>query len=97
LVPERLLEIRNPSGLHARPAATFVKAANQFRADLRIANLDRDAGKLVSAKSVIGVLGAGVSRGHHVRLVADGADAEAALEALEALIASGLGEPIEAA
>jgi phosphotransferase system HPr (HPr) family protein len=94
-MPERTLEIRNPSGLHARPAATFVKAAAQFGADVRVANLDRDPNKLVSAKSVLGVIGVGVSRGHRIRLVAEGEDAEAALSSLEALVASGLGESPE--
>jgi phosphotransferase system HPr (HPr) family protein len=93
-MPERTVEIRNPSGLHARPAAIFVKAAAGYAADVRLANLDRDADKLVSAKSVLGVLGAGVSRGHRIRLVADGADAETALEGLSGLIAAGLGEEI---
>jgi phosphotransferase system HPr (HPr) family protein len=95
-MPERTLEIRNPSGLHARPAATFVKTAAGFRADVRLANLDRDPQRLVSAKSVLGVLGAGVSRGHRIRLIADGEDADAALDSLESLVASGLGEAIEA-
>jgi phosphotransferase system HPr (HPr) family protein len=93
-MPERTVEIRNPSGLHARPAATFVKTAAQFGANVQVANLSRDPEKLFSAKSVLGVLGAGVSRGHRVRLVAEGDDAEAALDTLEGLIVSGIGEPI---
>jgi phosphotransferase system HPr (HPr) family protein len=95
-MPERTVEIRNPSGLHARPAATFVKAAAAFASDVRLANLDRNPDKIVSAKSVLGVMGAGVSRGHRIRLVAEGPDAETALERLDALVASGLGEEIEA-
>jgi len=94
-MPELTLAVRNPSGLHARPAATFVKAAAGFSADVRLANLTRNPERAVSAKSVIGVLGLGVSSGHTVRLSADGADAEAALEALGALIRSGLGEHLE--
>jgi phosphotransferase system HPr (HPr) family protein len=91
-MPERIVEVLNPSGLHARPAATFVKAAAQLPTAVRLANLDRDPDRFVSTRSVLGVMGAGVSCGHRVRLVAEGEGADAALDTLEALIASGLGE-----
>ncbi len=93
-MPELTVEVRNPSGLHARPAATFVKAAAGFGADVRVANVTRDPQRMVSAKSVIGVMGLGVSSGHTVRLLAEGADADAALESLGELIRSGLGEQL---
>lgn len=89
------IELRNPSGLHARPAATFVRAAGGFASDVRVTNLTRDAAKSASAKSVLGVMGLGVARGHRVRLEADGADAEAAVTQLIELIAAGLGEEID--
>lgn len=89
------IEVRNPSGLHARPAAEFVRAASGFTTDVRVTNLTRDEGKSASAKSVLGVMGLGVARGHRVRLDADGEDAEAAVSTLRDLIAGGLGEEIE--
>lgn len=92
---EAEVEVRNPSGLHARPAATFVKAAGGFAADVRVANLSRDSEREASAKSVIGVLGLGISRGHRIRLTASGADADAAVDALVGLVESGLGEEID--
>ncbi len=95
-MPEAEVEVRNPSGLHARPAATFVKAAGGFAADVRVANVTRDPAKEASAKSVIGVMGLAVARGHRIRLAATGADAEAAVAALVELVASGLGEEIDA-
>lgn len=88
-------DLRNPSGLHARPAATFVRAAAGFVADVRLTNLTRDPTKSASAKSVIGVMGLGVARGHRVRLEADGADAESAIASLVELIDTGLGEELE--
>lgn len=88
------VELRNPSGLHARPAATFVKAAGAFSAEIRVTNLSRDEGRSASAKSVIGVMGLGVSQGHRIRLDAEGGDAEEATSALVALVESGLGEEI---
>lgn len=89
------VDLRNPSGLHARPAATFVRAAGAFTSDVRVTNLTRDPAKSASAKSVIGVMGLGVARGHRVRLEADGADADAAVSALTELIAAGLGEELD--
>ncbi len=94
-MPEEEVEIRNPSGLHARPAAMFVKAAGVFAADVRVANVSRDPAKEASAKSVIGVMGLAVARGHRIRLTASGADADAAVTALVELVASGLGEEID--
>jgi phosphocarrier protein len=94
-VPEREIELRNPSGLHARPAAAFVKAAGAFSSDVRVTNLTRDDAKVANAKSVLGVMGLGVGRGHRIRIQATGADAEAAVMTLVDLVASGLGEAIE--
>jgi phosphotransferase system HPr (HPr) family protein len=88
------IEVRNPSGLHARPAAEFVRAASGFTADVRVTNLTRDESRSASAKSVLGVMGLGVARGHRVRLDADGADADDAVATLVDLIAGGLGEEI---
>ncbi len=93
---EAEVEVRNPSGLHARPAATFVKAAGGFASDVRVSNLSRDPEKDASAKSVIGVMALAVARGHRIRLTATGADADAAIDALVGLIESGLGEEIDA-
>lgn len=91
---EATIEVRNPSGLHARPAATFVKTAAGFQAEIRVTNLTRDATKTASAKSVLGVLGLGVSKGHTVHISADGEDAEAAVARLVEMVEAGLGESI---
>jgi phosphotransferase system HPr (HPr) family protein len=93
---EAEVEVRNPSGLHARPAATFVRAAAAFASDVTITNLSRDRARSASAKSVLGVMGLAVARGHRLRLVVEGPDAEAALMHLTELVASGLGEEIDA-
>jgi len=92
---EAEVEVRNPSGLHARPAATFVKAAGGFAADIRVTNVTRDPMREASAKSVLGVMGLGVARGHRIRLSATGADAAVAVAALVELVGSGLGEEID--
>ena len=88
------LDIRNPSGLHARPAAVFVKAAAGFASDIRIANVTTGSG-LVPAKSIIGVLSLGVLRGHRVRVQVDGADEGDAAATLRSLVEAGLDEPLD--
>jgi phosphocarrier protein HPr len=85
------LVVSNPSGLHARPATLFTQAAAGFTARITIENLDRGKGP-VDAKSMLLLLTTGVSRDHRIRLTADGPDEEAAIEALVALVESGLGE-----
>jgi phosphotransferase system HPr (HPr) family protein len=88
------LTIRNPSGLHARPAALFVRAAAQYASKISVENLDRGSPP-VDAKSVLLVLTAGVQRGHRIRLTAEGPDEVAAIAGLRELVESGLGEPID--
>lgn len=92
---EAEVDVRNPSGLHARPAATFVRAAAGFAADVTFSNLSRDASRSASAKSVLGVMGLAVARGHRIRIVADGPDADEAVARLAELVASGLGEEVD--
>jgi phosphotransferase system HPr (HPr) family protein len=85
------LAVRNPSGLHARPAALFTQAAAKFGAKITVENLDRGKGP-VDAKSILFLLTAGVSRDQRIRLTADGPDEDAAVDTLVALIEGGLGE-----
>lgn len=85
------VDVHNASGLHARPAATFVRAAAGFRSQVRIENVTRGSGP-VNAKSLLAVLGSGVERGHRIRISVDGEDEEAAIGALRTLAESGFGE-----
>jgi phosphotransferase system HPr (HPr) family protein len=85
--------VLNPSGIHARPAATFVKLAATFRSAITIANVTRD-GEPKNAKSMLAMMGSGIEKDHLVRLVADGEDEDAAIDALAAAIDAGLGEAI---
>ena len=84
----RVVTIVNPLGLHARPAAQLVKLASGFTADLE---LEKD-GMSINAKSIMGVMMLAAEQGSSVTLKGEGADAEAALEALAGLIAAGFGE-----
>lgn len=92
---ERLVTVRNPHGLHARPGAMLVQTAKKFAADIQLRNLDGD-GHSVSAKSLMKVISLGVKAGHQLVFKAEGADAEPALAALVDAVNSGLGEDISA-
>jgi len=80
----------NPAGLHFGPAALFVQAAAAFRASVTLRNQTTGAGP-VNAKRFNQVLGLGAGQGHTIELYAKGSDASAAIEALVALINTGLG------
>ncbi|MFC4543313.1 HPr family phosphocarrier protein [Halosolutus amylolyticus] len=82
---ERIVTVVPADGLHARPAATFVETATRFDADVQVAPVDGDP---VNAASVLAVTSLGVASGADVRIVAEGDDAEAALDALEAVLSS---------
>lgn len=88
------LNVRNPSGLHARPAAVFVRAACTFQSDIKVANVTTGSAP-VTAKSIIGVLGLGVQRGHTIRLEVEGDDEGSAAETLRSLVEAGLEEDLE--
>lgn len=81
----------NPSGLHARPAATFVKTAARFDAVVEIENLDAGSAP-VSAASLLALIALGVGRGARVRVHARGPEAQPAIDALRTLVEDGFGE-----
>ncbi|GEB44591.1 hypothetical protein MTE01_05360 [Microbacterium testaceum] len=83
--------VTNPSGLHARPAATFVKAASRHDAEVRIADLETGSAE-VSGRSLLALMALGIRQGSRVRVSASGPGARAALDELESLIADGFGE-----
>jgi len=84
----REVMVTNPLGLHARAAARFVQTAARFTAHIRVS---RD-GRSVDGKSLMGVLLLAASQGTTLRIDAEGADAQAALDALASLVAAGFGE-----
>ena len=87
-MPEITLTVHNKVGLHARPAAQFVRTAKQFNSDVKVTHGEREA----NAKSILGVLTLGANQGAVITIHAKGEDAEQALTALEALIENNFGE-----
>src|SRR6266550_1913945 len=78
------LEIRNPLGLHARPAARFVQTAAGFDANVQVMNLTSGRGP-ASGRSLNGLATLGIRQGHEILVSAHGPQAAAALDALAAL------------
>ncbi|MET1008993.1 MAG: phosphoenolpyruvate--protein phosphotransferase [Gaiellaceae bacterium] len=78
------LPVRNPLGLHARPAARFVQTAGRFDADVSVTNLTTGGGP-ASGRSLNALATLGVRQGHEVLVAARGAQADEALAALVAL------------
>lgn len=88
MVTERTVRIVNPEGLHARPSGALVAVALEHEASLRI----RCRGREVNGRSILEVIALGATCGSELELVADGPDADALVEALAALVASGFDE-----
>jgi phosphotransferase system HPr (HPr) family protein len=87
----RVIVIRNTQGLHARPADMFARLARQFQSRIELVRDDRR----VEASSIIDLLTLGAAQGTELILVAEGDDAEEAVEALAKLVESGF--PMEEA
>ncbi|HJW91244.1 MAG TPA: HPr family phosphocarrier protein [Anaerolineales bacterium] len=87
---EITVTIRNKVGLHARPAALFVKEANKYKSTITVSK--NEGSKEVNAKSILGILGLGVDFGAVIRIRAEGDDADNALLAFQALVDRNFGE-----
>ena len=85
---ERAIEIVNPAGMHARPAAAFVKLAGSFAARITV---EKD-GLEVNGKSIMGVLMLAAEHGSTLRVAAHGDDAGDAVDALADLVGRGFQE-----
>lgn len=85
---DRAVTIVNPLGLHARPAAQFVRIASTFQSHIELVKDDL----VINGKSIMGVMMLAAEQGATLRIRAEGSDAEAALDALARLVAEGFGE-----
>lgn len=85
---EKIVSIKNASGLHARPAGMFVKKAAEFKSTVEVIA----KGKTVNAKSIMGIMSLGLAKGDELTISAKGEDEEVAVNTLVELIESGFGE-----
>ena len=74
--------INNQVGLHARPATFFIQKANEFKSSIWVEVENRR----INAKSLLGVLSMGITKGTTVNIIADGADEEEAVKALSEML-----------
>lgn len=84
----RTFTIRNQKGLHARAAAKFAKLAGEFDAETEVSR----NGQTVAGTSIMGLMMLAAAQECGIHVSAEGAQAEAALDALQALVESRFGE-----
>ena len=82
------ITIKNPTGLHLRPAGLFCKMAVKFKCKITFQHKDT----IANAKSVLSVLGACIKAGDEIEIICDGEDEQEALAAMWEIIEDGLGE-----
>lgn len=82
------ITVNNEVGLHARPATFFIQKANEFKSSIWVEKEERR----VNAKSLLGVLSLGIVGGTSIKVIADGADEQQAVDSLIKLVESGFSE-----
>ena len=87
-MPEQTVKLPNPSGLHARPAKLFAKAASEADANVKVSKDGRE----VNGESVLSILTLDCHQGDEITISAEGDNAEEAIAELVEMIESGLGE-----
>ena len=80
------VQVTNQVGLYARPATFFIQKANEFKSTILVEKEERR----VNAKSLLGILSLGITKGTTINLIADGPDEE---EAVSALVLTKLSRP----
>ncbi len=84
----RSVTINNNVGLHARPATFFIQKANSYKSSIWVEKEDCR----VNAKSLLGVLSLGITKGTTITIIADGGDEGAAVDGLIGLVETGLSD-----
>ncbi|MBE7039783.1 MAG: HPr family phosphocarrier protein [Ruminococcaceae bacterium] len=84
----RNIQVNNQVGLHARPATFFIQKSSEFKCSIWVEKNNRK----VNAKSLLGVLSLGITKGTEITIIADGPDEQEALEALTLLVGSNSAE-----
>ncbi|HEU5246147.1 MAG TPA: HPr family phosphocarrier protein [Candidatus Udaeobacter sp.] len=85
---EKDVPITNRLGLHARPAAMFVRIASRYRSEIWVSKEE----EVVNGKSIMGLMMLAAGQGSKLRIRCEGPDADKAMEELEALIKAGFDE-----
>lgn len=91
MVSSRVI-IKNPTGLHLRPAGLFCKTAMQFKSKITVKKWTRHEEVTANAKSVLSVLGACIKNGDEITIICEGEDEQKALDKMIQIVQDGLGE-----
>ena len=86
------VRIKNPTGLHLRPAGLFCKTAMQYNCKITIPKKSKYEDVTANAKSVLSVLGACIKSGDEIEIICEGTDEEEALRGMTGLVEDGIGE-----
>ena len=84
MIIKKKIKIRNPQGLHARPASIFVKIANRFESEVTV----KKGSEAVNGKSIMGLMTLAANQGSTLELEVSGRDAEQAMTELERFLLS---------
>ena len=91
MVSEKVI-IKNPTGLHLRPAGLFCKTAMQYQSKITVEKKTKSEDVTANAKSVLSVLGACIKSGDEITILCEGADEKDALAEMVHIVEDGLGE-----
>lgn len=89
---KEVVTIKNPTGLHLRPAGLFCKTAMQFNSKILVEKQSRSGDVAANAKSVLSILGACIKYGDEICICCEGDDEEEALGTMVEIVKNGLGE-----
>ena len=84
MIIKRRIKIKNPQGLHARPASVFVKIANKYEAEVTV----KKGGESVNGKSIMGLMTLAANQGSTLEVETSGPDADKAMEELERFLSA---------
>lgn len=84
----KAIVVQNQVGLHARPATFFIQKSNEFKSSIWVEKNERR----VNAKSLLGVLSLGITKGTEITIIADGSDEKEVIDTLENLVDSNFAE-----
>lgn len=85
---EKVLEIKNRLGFHARPASVFVQTAARFKSNIKVFKNDQE----VDGKSIMGLMTLAAEYGSSIHIIVEGEDEKEAMEELTRLVEKGFNE-----
>jgi Phosphotransferase System HPr (HPr) Family len=89
---KKVTKVINSTGIHARPASALTLKAKEFESEITLKRLDKEDAKEISAKAIMRLMAAAIKQGETVEIAAEGADEQAAVDALVEMFEDGFSE-----